>query len=445
MRKLLCGALLLASLAVAPVAGAATVQIGQTAAPGTGNGGGCSNCDDLQASTDPATPTYAVPAGDGGVITAWSVLGAPTMGATGPYSTELLVFRPTSTPGTFAFVAASSSASPPADGQVHTYTTSIVVAPGDVIGLEYTNVPAYFQSGVNAGDKVGNWGCLLNPGTQCAPSDSGGLMSVAATLRTPTAAFTPSATSVAEGTTVSLDGSASTSPGTITDYDWNFGDGATLDTGTTATTTHTFSTPGPHTVSLTITDSNSDTNQAATTITVLSPTPTPTPTTPAATTPFLGSSLEATTLTASTKGVVTLDLVCSSTATTSCNVNVVLYGAAGKTPTTASAHHPKPAVRLGGASFTVTSGGTGVEQIPLNAKGRKLLRKHRRFSARVLLSATDQGGRSVTTLTAVKVKRVANKTRRAPFGAAAASPARSSAIVARFAQSPFAWATPAFH
>ena len=41
MRKLLCGALLLASLTVAPVAGAATVQIGQTAAPGTGNGGGC--------------------------------------------------------------------------------------------------------------------------------------------------------------------------------------------------------------------------------------------------------------------------------------------------------------------------------------------------------------------------------------------------------------------
>ena len=441
MRKLLCGALMLASLAAPPVAWAATVQIGQTAPPGTGNGGGCSNCDDLQASTDPATPTYAVPAGDGGVITAWSVLGAPTVGATGPYSTELLVFRPTSTPGTFAFLAASSSVSPPADGQVHTYTTSIVVAPGDVIGLEYTNVPAYFQSGAHAGDKVGNWGCLLNPGTQCAPSDSGGLMSVAATLRTPAAAFTPSATSVAEGATVSFDGSASTSPGTITDYDWNFGDGATLDTGTTATATHTFAAPGAHTVSLTITDSNGDTNQTSATVTVLSPTPAPTPTTPTATTPFVGSSLGGTTLSATAKGVVTLDLVCSSTATTSCSDRVDLYGASGKAPTTASAHHPKPATRLARASFTVASGETAIEHVALNAKGRKLL-EHKRFAARVLITASDQDGRTVTTLTAVTVKRAAKKARHAPLGAAVTA-ARPPATVGRFALSPFAWPTQA--
>jgi len=418
MRKLLCGALLLASLALAPPAAAATIQIGQTAPPNTGNGGGCGNCDDFQVSTVAGSPGYAVPSGDGGVITAWSVLAAPS-GSAGPFSARLLIFRPTSTPGQFTFVGESSpSASPPADGQVHTYVTTMPVEPGDVIGLEYTNVPAYLPSSGPAGNMTGNTGsCTLTVGTACTPSTSTGLMSVAATLQTPTAAFTPSATSVAEGTAVTFDGSASTSPGTITDYSWNFGDGTTLDTATTPTATHTFATPGAHTVSLTITDSNGDTNQAGATVTVLAPTPAPSPPapTPSAQTPpvFLGSSLVGTNLSATRKGKVTLDLACSSTATTSCRGKVDLFGSSGAAPTTAAVHHHKQATRLGSVSFTVASGATATEFITLSASGRKLLAK-KRFSARALITATDGSNRTVTTLIDVTVGIAGKSRRRAP-------------------------------
>ncbi|MGD0386914.1 MAG: PKD domain-containing protein [Solirubrobacteraceae bacterium] len=432
MRKLLCGALLLVGLAFAPVAEAATIQIGQTAAPNTGNGGGCSYCEDLQVSTDPSTPSYAVPAGDGGVITSWSVLGAPS-GTSGPFDAWLLVFSPASPQGDFSFVAESAEENPPADGEAHSYPTSIVVQPGDVIGLEYTDVPAYFSDSGPAGNVVGNWGYALTAGVPHAPSTSTGLMSVAATLNTPTAAFTPSATSVSEGTSVSFDASASTSPATITDYDWNFGDGTTFDSATTASASHTFTAPGAHTVSLTITDSNSDTATVSETVTVLAPTPvTPTPSTPnpAGTSgpAFLGSSLASTTLHATSKGRVTLELVCSATASTSCEGNVGLYGATGATPRAASVHRRRKAVRLGSASFTVPSGQTAVEHIALDASGLALL-KRKHFSARALMTATDGEGRTVTTLVGVTVKLVVRRARRAPLRGAS-SPA-SAGLFAR--------------
>lgn len=419
MRKQVCGALLLASLALAPPAAAATIQLGATAPPNTGNGGGCGNCDDFQVATVAGSPSYAVPAG-GGVITSWSVLGAPS-GTSGPFSAKLLVFGSTSTPGHFTYVGASAPVAPPADGALHNYPISMHVAAGDVIGLEYTDVPAYLQSGALTGDLTGNTGsCTLSPGMPCTPSTSGGLMSVAATLQTPTAAFTPSSTSVAEGATVSFDGSASASLASITDYDWNFGDGATLDTGATATATHAFATPGAHSVSLTITDSNGDTNQASATVTVLAPTPpapTPSPPTPSPKTPpnFLGASLANTKLVATAKGRLALELACSSTATTSCRGKVDLYGRTGAAPKTAAAQHPKKATRLGSTTFTVASGQTVTERIALDGKGRKLLAtKH--FSARALITATDGANRTVTTNATVTVRLVVAKTHHGPLG-----------------------------
>jgi PKD repeat protein len=424
LRKLLYGALLLASLALAPPAAAATIQLGATAPPGTGNGGGCSSCEDFQVSTVAASPSYAVPAGDGGVITSWSVLAAPS-GSSGPFSAQLLVFRPTSTPGQFTYVGVSPSVSPPPDGALHTYSITMVVDAGDVIGLGYTNVPAYLPIGL-AGDTVGNTGsCVLTVGMACTPSPEGAsLMSVAATLQTPTAAFTPSATSVAEGATVSFNGSTSTSPASITDYRWNFGDGTTLDAGTTATATHTFATPGAHSVSLTITDSNGDTNQTSATVTVLAPTPpppSPTPTPSPQTPPdFLGVSLAGTRLSATANGKVTLKLACSSTATTSCRGKVALFSASGATPKSAAAHHHTKATRLGSASFTVASGETATEQIALGATGRGLLtEKH--FSARALITATDGANRTVTTAVAVTVKLAVKSTHHAPLRASSLS------------------------
>jgi PKD repeat protein len=72
----------------------------------------------------------------------------------------------------------------------------------------------------------------------------------------PTAAFTPTPSAFAPGTTVSFDasGSSPAAGGTITDYAWSFGDGSpTLHTSTTGVT-HPFNTPGIYTVTLTTTD-----------------------------------------------------------------------------------------------------------------------------------------------------------------------------------------------
>jgi PKD repeat protein len=72
----------------------------------------------------------------------------------------------------------------------------------------------------------------------------------------PTVALAPSATLATPGTTVSFDGtdSAPGAGGSIVDYSWSFGDGATDDTGTTATASHMYTTPGVYTATLTATD-----------------------------------------------------------------------------------------------------------------------------------------------------------------------------------------------
>ena len=86
----------------------------------------------------------------------------------------------------------------------------------------------------------------------------------------PTASFTPSNTAVPAGTTVSFNAGASTASagGSITDYQWNFGDGTTQDASASATASHTFTTPGTYPVTLTTTDDLDVTNTATLQITV---------------------------------------------------------------------------------------------------------------------------------------------------------------------------------
>lgn len=68
------------------------------------------------------------------------------------------------------------------------------------------------------------------------------------------------------GTPVSFDGSASSDPGgSITAYDWDFGDG---NMGTGATPMHTYSTDGVFTVTLTVTDNDTQTDVASTSATI---------------------------------------------------------------------------------------------------------------------------------------------------------------------------------
>jgi uncharacterized repeat protein (TIGR01451 family) len=87
----------------------------------------------------------------------------------------------------------------------------------------------------------------------------------------PVASFTFSPSAPAVGATVSFDGRGSTDDGTISQYAWAFGDGATA---TGATTTHVYSAAGSYAVALTVTDVVGGTSTATRSVAV-SPAQTP--------------------------------------------------------------------------------------------------------------------------------------------------------------------------
>ncbi|MBI3349862.1 MAG: S8 family peptidase [Burkholderiales bacterium] len=107
--------------------------------------------------------------------------------------------------------------------------------------------------------------------------DVGAAVAAAANAATPTAAITASATTVAAGATVSLDGSASTAPGTrsITGWQWTVTSGAAVASlaGATNAATASLKTSGigPVTVLLTVTDSAGQQATRTQTITVTAP------------------------------------------------------------------------------------------------------------------------------------------------------------------------------
>ena len=91
----------------------------------------------------------------------------------------------------------------------------------------------------------------------------------------PTASFVDSATTASPaspGTAVSFNASASSDPsGTITNYDWSFGDGSSDPNETTPTDTHTYATRGNYTVQLTVTNDADQTSTTTQTVTVDDP------------------------------------------------------------------------------------------------------------------------------------------------------------------------------
>lgn len=72
--------------------------------------------------------------------------------------------------------------------------------------------------------------------------------------------------SVAPGTALTLDGSAST--GTIATYTWDFGDGSPVDSTSGAMPSHTYATEGTYTAALTVADSSGATATDSATVTV---------------------------------------------------------------------------------------------------------------------------------------------------------------------------------
>jgi PKD repeat protein len=390
VRRLLSAAVVLAGLAFAPAASAALVQLGATEPPGSSDNSDCSYCTDFQYATAAGAPVYIVPAGDAGVITSWTILAPNSSDGCNMCSIEMFLVAPTATAGTWKDLANSASEDPGDNGQLHTYTVDFPVQPGDAIGLEYNYVPAYLTTGVS-GDKTADYPCDLNAGTTCAVDspDNDSLLSVAATLVTPSASFTASSGAIA-GSPVSFNGSASTSAAAITGYSWSFGDGASA---TGATATHTYASAGSYTASLTITDANSDSNTTSETVNVAAPPP---PT-------FLGSTLSSTSLPTTKSGKVTLALACSSTAVTSCSDAVALYAGSGALPASA-----KAAKRYASGQFTIASGASATETLTMNAAGRKLIAKKAHLPARLTLSATDGDSRSFDATVSVTLKRTAS-------------------------------------
>jgi len=93
----------------------------------------------------------------------------------------------------------------------------------------------------------------------CSGGDDGGDSNTA-----PSASFTTSATTVRTGDTVEFDGSGSAdADGSISSYDWEFGDGSTA---TGVQVSHSYGSPGDYTVTLTVIDDGA--TDAATTVTV---------------------------------------------------------------------------------------------------------------------------------------------------------------------------------
>jgi PKD repeat protein len=102
----------------------------------------------------------------------------------------------------------------------------------------------------------------------------------------PDAALAGPTTTVAPDALASFNAGSSSDPeGTITDYSWQFGDGATLNTGTTPTATHLYTQRGHHTVTVTVTNSYGQTGSTQRTVTIdASPTAAFTPSTTLTTT-----------------------------------------------------------------------------------------------------------------------------------------------------------------
>lgn len=166
-----------------------------------------------------------------------------------------------------AFNSLTGPSSPSPTGQTIAFSASAIDPDGSVTGYAWSFGDGSAASGpapTHAYSRAGSYTVTVT-----AADNNGGRSSQSETVsvsdRPPAAAFV-APLSTMTGQTVSFDAGASTDPdGTVTNYAWNFGDGATA---TGPTPSHAFARAGTYAVTLAITDNSGSTNTTSHTVSV---------------------------------------------------------------------------------------------------------------------------------------------------------------------------------
>ncbi|WP_246136334.1 LamG-like jellyroll fold domain-containing protein [Leekyejoonella antrihumi] len=167
-------------------------------------------------------------------------------GGTMPNQPPVAAFTVTST-GLTAAVDGSGSSDP--DGTVSSYDWTWGDGTPDTVGASATASHTYAA----AGQYTVSLTVTDNGGAPSTPVTHSVTVTAPPVNQPPVAAFTVTST----GLTAAVDGSGSSDPdGTVSSYDWTWGDGTPDTVGASATASHTYAAAGQYTVSLTVTDND---------------------------------------------------------------------------------------------------------------------------------------------------------------------------------------------
>jgi hypothetical protein len=124
-----------------------------------------------------------------------------------------------------------------------------------------------------------------------------------------------------------------------------------------------------------------------------------------------GSRLVDRTFTVDAHGVVTVRVNCPASANGGCHDALAIYSSGGVLPASVAVigHKPAKATLLAIGHSTIKSGSTASVRLRLNTTGRRLARAHKRFHARLLLSAHDASSTVTSHAYAVTLKRASKR------------------------------------
>ena len=246
----------------------------------------------------------------------------------------------------------------------------------------------------------------------------------------PTAEFTVSASPTA-GQAVLFDASKSTAAkggATITNYHWEWGDGASEDQQSSSTS-HIYAAAGSYPVKLVVTDSNGLKSEAFSATVVVAAagggggggggttTTTPTTTTPSTNTPpplETGAPNVNPQVSAAASGVVKTVVSCPATSQ-SCAGTVQVKTASAIAASAAKKGRKKPKksqLVLGSAAFNLSTGGSQTLTIHISAKGMALLNKAKSLKVLVVISAHGSAGSAKTETLTLTLHAAAKKSKK---------------------------------